>query len=107
MNTNYINNKHSFRLKSLAVRLIAILVVECFVISNIAPDYQIRSLANLLKADFRQAKNAFVTEAPDAYLDIGSLSGSPLLSETALHQVRALLNQEVLDFYSYFSLSPV
>jgi hypothetical protein len=50
------------------IRLISLLAVECFIVSNIAPDYQIRSLAGSshpLKADSRQLKSALSHEAPD------------------------------------------
>ncbi|MFH0838961.1 MAG: NHL repeat-containing protein, partial [Candidatus Omnitrophota bacterium] len=47
------------------MRLIAILVVECFIVTSIAPDYYIRSLLDDSIADSRQLKSAFGTEAPD------------------------------------------
>jgi signal transduction histidine kinase/6-phosphogluconolactonase/glucosamine-6-phosphate isomerase/deaminase/CheY-like chemotaxis protein len=62
-------NKHSYNLNPLAVRLIAILVMECFIMSNLAPDYYIRSLAgnpSPLKADSRQLKSVFKPEAPSS-----------------------------------------
>ncbi len=66
------------------IRLIAILVIECFIISSIAPDYE--EITAISRNDYS-----------DNY--IGSLSGSPPFKETALRQARLFLNQEAPDSY--------
>ncbi|MBM3253125.1 MAG: ROK family protein [Candidatus Omnitrophica bacterium] len=49
------------------IRLITILIIECFIVSNIAPDYDIRSLFGSQKeAALRQARLFPNQEAPDA-----------------------------------------
>ncbi|MFH0838960.1 MAG: hypothetical protein V1893_02120 [Candidatus Omnitrophota bacterium] len=69
------NNSRSYGLRWF-VRLIAILAVECFIVSSLAPDYAIRSLDSSFKAGSRQLKPVFGAEAPDFLVP-------PLLTDTS------------------------
>ncbi|MBM3253124.1 MAG: hypothetical protein FJZ16_02580 [Candidatus Omnitrophica bacterium] len=61
-------DKHSYSFKPL-IRLITILIIECFIVLNVAPDYDIRSLFGSQKeAALRQAGLLPNQEAPSSYL---------------------------------------
>ncbi len=57
-------NKHPYSLKPLVVRLIALLIIECFVVTSVAPDFHIRSLVGSEEAATRQLIAASIPKAP-------------------------------------------
>jgi hypothetical protein len=95
-------NNNSYRIR-LFIKLIAISVLECFILSSIAPDYSIRSLIGKDEVATRQLIAASIPKAPDFSLT-SQFKTNKIIATRQPHTTKATSSLDGNHLIEYTSL---